>query len=209
MKEVSFNKIESVIRAAEMPKQKTVSYDVGSEHIEFEVKTALTLQERTDMAFEIADMIFPEGDNALYIPSFEDYAHAFTVLKYYTNIKVSSNVERTLAFERAAHVVEAVQGVAGDEPEKIFADADNIVRHRRQYAAHSKAVFDRLGEILNGVSSDSKVPIDEILRVLDKASDVDEEKLSAGVLKFRAQPSAENEQTGESEPIILTKAEAK
>lgn len=201
MKEISFNKIESIIRAADMPKTKIVSYDVGAEHIEFEVKTALTLQDRTNMAFEIADMICPEGDDALYIPSFEDYAHIFTVLKYYTNIKVSDNVERTLAFERAARVLETVQSVTGDEPEKVFADADNIIRHRKYCAAHSKATFDRLGEMLDRTLSDANVPIDEVLRVLDKASGADEEKLAEGVLKFRSQ----DENAAEPKPILLTK----
>lgn len=201
MKEISFNKIESIIRAADMPKTKMVSCEIGTEHIEFEVKTALTLQERTDMAFEIADMIFPEGNSALYIPSFEDYAHTFTVLKYYTNIKVSDNVERTLAFERAAHIVETVRNVTGDEPEKVFVDADNIIRHRKYCAAHSKSVFDRLGEMLDRALSDANVPIDEVLRVLDKASGVDEENLAKGVLKFRSQ----DEDNEDPKPILLTK----
>lgn len=207
MKEISFAKIDKVIKNTALPKAATIQLDAGDEQIEVEVKTSLSLRERTDMAFEIADMIFPEGADAVYMPMFEQYAQVFTVMKYYTNIKADTNVERVLAFERATHILERVSTLADEEPVEIFADADNIVRFRQQCAMHSKKVFDQLGQLLSVNAADTAVSLDEILAALGKASEIDEEKLARGVLQFRRDEAAA-EAPAESQPVILTKAEA-
>lgn len=207
MKEISFAKIDKVIKNAALPKTTMFQLDVGDEQIEVEVKTSLSLRERTDMAFEIADMIFPEDADAVYMPTFEQYAQVFTVMKYYTNIKADTNVERVLAFERATHILERVSTLADEEPVEIFADADNIVRFRQQCAMHSKKVFNQLGQLLSVNAADTAVSLDEILAALGKASEIDEEKLARGVLQFRRDEAAA-EAPAESQPVILTKAEA-
>lgn len=207
MKEISFAKIDKVIKNAALPKTTMFQLDAGDEQIEVEVKTSLSLRERTDMAFEIADMIFPEDVDAVYMPTFEQYAQVFTVMKYYTNIKADTNVERVLAFERATHILERVSTLADEEPVEIFADADNIVRFRQQCAMHSKKVFDQLGQLLSVNAADTAVSLDEILAALGKASEIDEEKLARGVLQFRRDEAAA-EAPAESQPVILTKAEA-
>lgn len=207
MKEISFAKIDKVIKNAALPKTIMFQLDAGDEQIEVEVKTSLSLRERTDMAFEIADMIFPEDADAVYMPTFEQYAQVFTVMKYYTNIKADTNVERVLAFERATHILERVSTLADEEPVEIFADADNIVRFRQQCAMHSKKVFDQLGQLLSVNAADTAVSLDEILAALGKASEIDEEKLARGVLQFRRDEAAA-EAPAESQPVILTKAEA-
>lgn len=207
MKEISFAKIDKVIKNAALPKTTMFQLDAGDEQIEVEVKTALSLRERTDMAFEIADMIFPEDADAVYMPTFEQYAQVFTVMKYYTNIKADTNVERVLAFERATHILERVSTLADEEPVEIFADADNIVRFRQQCAMHSRKVFDQLGQLLSVNAADTAVSLDEILAALGKASEIDEEKLARGVLQFRRDEAAA-EAPAESQPVILTKAEA-
>nr|DAH77468.1 MAG TPA: hypothetical protein [Bacteriophage sp.] len=207
MKEISFAKIDKVIKNAALPKTTMFQLDAGDEQIEVEVKTSLSLRERTDMAFEIADMIFPEDADAVYMPTFEQYAQVFTVMKYYTNIKADTNVERVLAFERATHILERVSTLADEEPVEIFADADNIVRFRQQCAMHSKKVFDQLGRLLSVNAADTAVSLDEILAALGKASEIDEERLARGVLQFRREEAAA-EAPAESQPVILTKAEA-
>ena len=207
MKEISFAKIDKVIKNAALPKTIMLQLDAGDEQIEVEVKTSLSLRERTDMAFEIADMIFPEDADAVYMPTFEQYAQVFTVMKYYTNIKADTNVERVLAFERATHILERVSTLADEEPVEIFADADNIVRFRQQCAMHSKKVFDQLGRLLSVNAADTAVSLDEILAALGKASEIDEERLARGVLQFRRDEAAA-EAPAESQPVILTKAEA-
>lgn len=207
MKEISFAKIDKVIKNAALPKTTMFQLDAGDEQIEVEVKTSLSLRERTDMAFEIADMIFPEDADAVYMPTFEQYAQVFTVMKYYTNIKADTNVERVLAFERATHILERVSTLADEEPVEIFADADNIVRFRQQCAMHSRKVFDQLGQLLSVNAADTAVSLDEILAALGKASEIDEEKLARGVLQFRRDEAAA-EAPAESQPVILTKAEA-
>lgn len=207
MKEISFAKIDKVIKNAALPKTTMFQLDAGDEQIEVEVKTSLSLRERTDMAFEIADMIFPEDADAVYMPTFEQYAQVFTVMKYYTNIKADTNVERVLAFERATHILERVSTLADEEPVEIFADADNIVRFRQQCAMHSRKVFDQLGQLLSVNAVDTAVSLDEILAALGKASEIDEEKLARGVLQFRRDEAAA-EAPAESQPVILTKAEA-
>ena len=207
MKEISFAKIDKVIKNAALPKTTMFQLDAGDEQIEVEVKTSLSLRERTDMAFEIADMIFPEDADAVYMPTFEQYAQVFTVMKYYTNIKADTNVERVLAFERATHILERVSTLADEEPVEIFADADNIVRFRKQCAMYSKTVFDQLGQLLSVNAADMAVSLDEILAALGKASEIDEEKLARGVLQFRRDEAAA-EAPAESQPVILTKAEA-
>lgn len=207
MKEISFAKIDKVIKNAALPKTTIFQLDAGDEQIEVEVKTSLSLRERTDMAFEIADMIFPEDADAVYMPTFEQYAQVFTVMKYYTNIKADTNVERVLAFERATHILERVSTLADEEPVEIFADADNIVRFRQQCAMHSKKVFDQLGQLLSVNAADTAVSLDEILAALGKAAEIDEEKLARGVLQFRRDEAAA-EAPAESQPVILTKAEA-
>lgn len=207
MKEISFAKIDKVIKNTALPKTTMFQLDAGDEQIEVEVKTSLSLRERTDMAFEIADMIFPEDADAVYMPTFEQYAQVFTVMKYYTNIKADTNVERVLAFERATHILERVSTLADEEPVEIFADADNIVRFRQQCAMHSRKVFDQLGQLLSVNAADTAVSLDEILAALGKASEIDEEKLARGVLQFRRDEAAA-EAPAESQPVILTKAEA-
>ena len=207
MKEISFAKIDKVIKNAALPKTTMFQLDAGDEQIEVEVKTSLSLRERTDMAFEIADMIFPEDADAVYMPTFEQYAQVFTVMKYYTNIKADTNVERVLAFERATHILERVSTLADEEPVEIFADADNIVRFRQQCAMHSKKVFDQLGQLLSVNAADTAASLDEILAALGKASEIDEERLARGVLQFRRDEAAA-EAPAESQPVILTKAEA-
>ena len=207
MKEISFAKIDKVIKNAALPKTIMFQLDAGDEQVEVEVKTSLSLRERTDMAFEIADMIFPEDADAVYMPTFEQYAQVFTVMKYYTNIKADTNVERVLAFERATHILERVSTLADEEPVEIFADADNIVRFRQQCAMHSRKVFDQLGQLLSVNAADTAVSLDEILAALGKASEIDEEKLARGVLQFRRDEAAA-EAPVESQPVILTKAEA-
>lgn len=207
MKEISFAKIDKVIKNAALPKTVTIQLDAGDEQIEVEVKTSLSLRERTDMAFEIADMIFPEGTDAVYMPMFAQYAQVFSIIKYYTNIKADTNVERVLAFERATHILDRVSAIADEEPIEIFADADNIVRYRKQCAMHSKYVFDKIGELISADAADSTVPLEEIIAALGRVSDIDEEKLAGGVLQYRREEAAA-EASVEPQPIILTKSEA-
>ena len=128
-------------------------------------------------------------------------------MKYYTNIKTDTNVERVLAFERVAHILDRVCSIANDEPVEIFANAESIVRYRKQCAMHSKRVFDQLGQVLSMSMADSAVSLDEILVALGKASEIDEEKLASGVLQYRREEAAASV-PAESQPIILTKAES-
>lgn len=207
MKEISYAKIDKVIKNEALPKTATIHLNAGDEQIEVEVKTSLSLRERTDMTFEIADMIFPDDAEAVYMPMFEKYAQVFTVLKYYTNIKADTNVERVLAFDRATHILDRINTIADEEPIEIFADADNIVRYRKQCAMHSKRVFDQIGQIFSMNADDAAVSLEEVLAALGKASEIDEEKLAKGVLQYR-RDEASAEAPVESQPIILTKAEA-
>lgn len=207
MKEISYAKIDKVIKNEALPKTATIHLDAGDEQTEVEVKTSLSLRERTDMTFEIADMIFPDDADAVYMPMFEKYAQVFTVLKYYTNIKADTNVERVLAFDRATHILDRINTIADEEPIEIFADASDIIRYRKQCAMHSKRVFDQIGQILSMNADDAAVSLEEVLAALGKASEIDEEKLARGVLQYR-RDEASAEAPVESQPIILTKAEA-
>ena len=204
MKEISFAKLDKVIKNAALPKTAVIRLDAGDEQIDVQIKAALSLRERTDMAFEIADMLFPEGADAVYVPTFERYAQVFSVMKYYTNIKVDTNVERVLAFERATHILERVNTIADEEPFEIFADAANIVRYRKQCVMHSKYIFDRIGELLSGYSADASVPLEDVITALYRAAGVEEEQLARGVLQFRREEGAAA--ADGLQPVILAKS---
>lgn len=211
MKEVSFAKIDKIIKATDVRKNAVVSLNAGDEVIDVEVKSFLTLKERTDMAFEIADMVFPDdGRDVSYIPSFVEYAHAFTCFKYFTNLKVDTNVERVLAFERATAMTDRVRSISGAELSQIFAEADQIIEYRKQCAAHAKSTLDALQGLIDGIGSlldaaqdDSRVPLEDIVQALQTAKNVDEESLSQGVLEFR---KAQQPQTDLAPaPVLLSK----
>lgn len=203
MKEISFGKIDKIIKDSSL-KTRIVQIRVGDEEIEIEVKTSLSLKEKTDMAFEIADMIFPEGKGEMYIPTFERYAQTFTLMKYYTNLKVDTKVERVLAFARIVDLIGTVCAVTNDEPAEVFGAAENIIEYRKQCAIHSKAVFDTFGGMLSSDLSDSAVPLDDIVAAFERAAEIDEERLAGGVLEYR-KASSEADGHTEAQPIILTK----
>lgn len=211
MKEISFTKIDKIIKATTLPRNTTITLNAGDEAVEVEVKQVLTLQERTDMAFEIADIVFPEDGRAVsYIPSFLEYAHAFACFKYFTNLKEDTNVERVLAFERATAMVSRIQEVSLTPLGKIFDEANQIIEYRKQCAAHAKSTLDALQGLIDGIGSlldaaqdDSRVPLEDIVQALQTAKNVDEESLSQGVLEFR---KAQQSQTDlASAPVLLSK----
>lgn len=211
MKEVSFAKIDKIIKATDVLKNAVVSLNAGDEVIDVEVKSFLTLKERTDMAFEIADMVFPDdGRDVSYIPSFVEYARAFTCFKYFTNLKIDTNVERVLAFERATAMTDRVRSISGAALSQIFAEADQIIEYRKQCAAHAKSTLDALQGLIDGIGSlldaaqdDSRVPLEDIVQALQTAKNVDEESLSRGVLEFR---KAQQPQTDLAPaPVLLSK----
>lgn len=213
MKEISFTKIDKIIKATTLPRNTTITLNAGDEAVEVEVKQVLTLQERTDMAFEIADIVFPEDGRAVsYIPSFLEYAHAFACFKYFTNLKEDTNVERVLAFERATAMVSRIQEVSLTPLGKIFDEANQIIEYRKQCAAHSKAVMDELHSLLgtaNAVFSsmhdDNRVPLEDIVQALQSVQDVDEESLSRGVLEFHKEQTQSEAVEAATGPVLLSK----
>lgn len=199
MKEVSISKIDKIIKNAALPATAEIVLHAGDEEIPVTVTLRLSVAERTDMINEIADMVFPVGRDAIYIPSFEEAAQVYAFFNHFTNIRLSAGSQKLMDLNAATSLVECVNKMSGGLVTSVFDEANKLIEYRKECAAHSKDTMDAMQDLISAVNSlvhaatqDANVPLDDVLKAVAQISDVDKDELIKAVVRNRAKKSEES-----------------
>lgn len=206
MKEVSISKIDKIIKDAALPATAEIVLHAGDEEIPVTVTLRLSVAERTDMVNEIADMVFPVGRDAIYIPSFEEAARVYAFFNHFTNIRIAAGSQKLLDLNAATGLVERVNTMSGGLVTSVFDEANKLIEYRKECAAHSKDTMDALQDLISAVSGlvhvatqDNNIPLDDVLEAVSRISEVDKDEFVEAVARNRAKKS-EEANTGTSVP---------
>lgn len=198
MKEVSISKIDKIIKNAALPATAEIVLHAGDEEIPVTVTLRLSVAERTDMVNEIADMVFPVGRDAIYIPSFEEAARVYAFFNHFTNIRIAAGSQKLLDLNAATGLVERVNTMSGGLVTSVFDEANKLIEYRKECAAHSKDTMDALQDLISAVSGlvhvatqDNNIPLDDVLEAVSRISEVDKDEFVEAVARNRAKKSEE------------------
>lgn len=198
MKEVSISKIDKIIKDAALPATAEIVLHAGDEEIPVTVTLRLSVAERTDMVNEIADMVFPVGRDAIYIPSFEEAARVYAFFNHFTNIRIAAGSQKLLDLNAATGLVERVNTMSGGLVTSVFDEANKLIEYRKECAAHSKDTMDALQDLISAVSGlvhvatqDNNIPLDDVLEAVSRISEVDKDEFVEAVARNRAKKSEE------------------
>lgn len=198
MKEVSISKIDKIIKNAALPATAEIVLHAGDEEIPVTVTLRLSVAERTDMINEIADMVFPVGRDAIYIPSFEEAARVYAFFNHFTNIRIAAGSQKLLDLNAATGLVERVNTMSGGLVTSVFDEANKLIEYRKECAAHSKDTMDALQDLISAVSGlvhvatqDNNIPLDDVLEAVSRISEVDKDEFVEAVARNRAKKSEE------------------
>lgn len=198
MKEVSISKIDKIIKDAALPATAEIVLHAGDEEIPVTVTLRLSVAERTDMVNEIADMVFPVGRDAIYIPSFEEAAQVYAFFNHFTNIRIAAGSQKLLDLNAATGLVERVNTMSGGLVTSVFDEANKLIEYRKECAAHSKDTMDALQDLISAVSGlvhvatqDNNIPLDDVLEAVSRISEVDKDEFVEAVARNRAKKSEE------------------
>lgn len=198
MKEVSISKIDKIIKNAALPATAEIVLHAGDEEIPVTVTLRLSVAERTDMINEIADMVFPVGRDAIYIPSFEEAARVYAFFNHFTNIRIAAGSQKLLDLNAATGLVERVNTMSGGLVTSVFDEANKLIEYRKECAAHSKDTMDALQDLISAVSGlvhvatqDNNIQLDDVLEAVSRISEVDKDEFVEAVARNRAKKSEE------------------
>ena len=198
MKEVPISKIDKIIKNAALPATAEIVLHAGDEEIPVTVTLRLSVAERTDMVNEIADMVFPVGRDAIYIPSFEEAARVYAFFNHFTNIRIAAGSQKLLDLNAATGLVERVNTMSGGLVTSVFDEANKLIEYRKECAAHSKDTMDALQDLISAVrglvhvaTQDNNIPLDDVLEAVSRISEVDKDEFVEAVARNRAKKSEE------------------
>lgn len=198
MKEVSISKIDKIIKDAALPAIAEIVLHSGDEEIPVTVTLHLSVAERTDMVNEIADMVFPVGRDAIYIPSFEEAARVYAFFNHFTNIRIAAGSQKLLDLNAATGLVERVNTMTSGLVAAVFEEADKLIEYRKECAAHSKDTMDIMQDLISAVSGivqaatqDNNVPLDDVLEAVSRISEADKDEFVKAVVRNRAEKSGD------------------
>ena len=221
MKEVSISKIDKIIKNAALPATTEIILHAGEDEIPVTVTLRLSVAERTDMVNEIADMIFPIGRDAIYIPSFEEAAQVYAFFNHFTNIRIGAGSQKLLDLNAATGLVDRVNTMTGGLVATVFEEANKLIEYRKECAAHSKDTMDAMQDLISAVNGivqavtqDSNIPLDDVLNAVSRISEVDKDEFVRAVARNRAEQSEVSSvinqpSTKASETIELVSSELK
>ena len=221
MKEVSISKIDKIIKNAALPATTEIILHAGEDEIPVSVTLRLSVAERTDMVNEIADMVFPIGRDAIYIPSFEEAAQVYAFFNHFTNIRIGAGSQKLLDLNDATGLVDRVNTMTGGLVATVFVEANKLIEYRKECAAHSKDTMDAMQDLISAVNNivqavtqDSNIPLDDVLNAVSRISEVDKDEFVRAVARNRAEQSEVSSvinqpSTKASETIELVSSELK
>lgn len=221
MKEVSISKIDKIIKNAALPVTTEIILHAGEDEIPVSVKLRLSVAERTDMVNEIADMVFPIGRDAIYIPSFEEAAQVYAFFNHFTNIRIGAGSQKLLDLNDATGLVDRVNTMTGGLVATVFEEANKLIEYRKECVAHSKDTMDAMQDLISAVNGivqavtqDSNIPLDDVLNAASRISEVDKDEFVRAVARNRAEQSEVSSvinqpSTKASETIELVSSELK
>ena len=196
MKEVSISKIDKIIKNAALPATTEIILHAGEDEIPVSVTLRLSVAERTDMVNEIADMVFPIGRDAIYIPSFEEAAQVYAFFNHFTNIRIGAGSQKLLDLNDATGLVDRVNTMTGGLVATVFEEANKLIEYRKECAAHSKDTMDAMQDLISAVNGivqavtqDSNIPLDDVLNAVSMISEGDKDELVRAVVRNRAEQS--------------------
>lgn len=221
MKEVSISKIDKIIKNAALPATTKIILHAGEDEIPVSVTLRLSVAARTDMVNEIADMVFPIGRDAIYIPSFEEAAQVYAFFNHFTNIRIGAGSQKLLDLNDATGLVDRVNTMTGGLVATVFEEANKLIEYRKECAAHSKDTMDAMQDLISAVNGivqavtqDSNIPLDDVLNAVSRISEVDKDEFVRAVARNRAEQSEVSSvinqpSTKASETIELVSSELK
>lgn len=146
--------MEQIKKIAEAKKAEVahLTYNVGDEVIDIEVKPYLPFGERCVMVHSIAQMVFRQDENGetVYAPYMLSLAQAYNLLAFYTNIALSADADAVWAFCLKTKCIDDILAVIDDEDVvRIYAEANTLIEYMKaQMLKKSKA--DELAGTISG-----------------------------------------------------------
>lgn len=149
MKKVKNNALRALIEA-QSKGQKELIYSEGTDNeLRIKVVSAIPYTKRTRMIAEIVSLNFA-GDAANiddYMSSSLDFARKYTVLKYYTDLKLPTNIDELWLVLNYTTIYKDVVDFVGEDIVQIFNEADKMIDAKVSHLTHKTELSLFLGTI--------------------------------------------------------------
>ena len=126
--------VASIMRAAKRDEKNVITVGDDENVIEVPVKNRLTIKERSGMVQDIASMMFAEDEdgNEYYAPYLERFATEYSVMNYFTDIEMPSDMDKIWEFLDSTGVAKKIIGEMHHYITPIISEARELVEHKKQ-----------------------------------------------------------------------------
>lgn len=191
-KKISSATIDKIIKE-NTKENKTLILKTADAEIEVVIKPYISYPERSQMANDIANHCYDENGN--YHPEFFDMAYKLTLIECYTNINtdIKDSVNQMHILCESTNLIEEIVDYVNDCGQ-IWNDAHDIIDWRNEQSLKSNAwddvaymisgLLDKLADRLDKMPETSKEDADKFAALTAKLSNITEDKIIDGILKF-------------------------
>lgn len=191
-KKISSATIKEIIKENNKEDKKIILKTADAE-IEVVIKPYISYQERTQMVNDIASECYDEIGN--YHPEFFDIAYKIALIEHYTNINtdIKDSVNQMHILCESTNLIEEIVNYVNDCGQ-IWNDVHDIINWRNEQSLKSNAwddvaymisgLLDKLADRLDKMPETSKEDADKFAALTAKLSNMSEDKIIDGILKF-------------------------
>lgn len=191
-KKISSATIKEIIKENNKEDKKIILKTADAE-IEVVIKPYISYQERTQMVNDIASECYDEVGN--YHPEFFDIAYKIALIEHYTNINtdIKDSVNQMHILCESTNLIEEIVNYVNDCGQ-IWNDVHDIINWRNEQSLKSNAwddvaymisgLLDKLADRLDKMPETSKEDADKFAALTAKFSNMSEDKIIDGILKF-------------------------
>ena len=173
------------------------------EEIHIQVRKHISYVERLKLISEIAAYVFPVVDGIYdisnYEPAQEEFAVRFTILSYFTDLKLPTDAKVLGDLVMNTSLYDDVEKLIGaDYLADIILQADQIIDTNKELAIKNNTanlLLVKIGDIMGKIGDKFKdINIDEIKNLMGKFKDINSDKIIETILN----QNKENKNVGEN-----------
>lgn len=191
MKKTSKKALRTLVEAQSRG-QKEIIYNEGTEdELKVVVVSAIPYTKRTVLISELVALNFAGDASHIndYMPSALEFARKYTIVRYYSNLKLPTNLDELWLILNHTSIFQDIYGFVGNDIDKIFDEADKQIEAKLAYLANQSDLNLFLGNISKVVEKFGDalkdVDVHKLISVLGNMSQLSSEELVDSILKVK------------------------
>lgn len=173
-KENNTSKIKAFI-LGQAAKPEVLTYPLGEKgNLVVNVTPVLPFTQRAQMVRTIADIVFVNDEEHIsdYSPEYLKFAQKFSVISYYTDLKLPTDVNDAWLVLDNTTLYDDVVKIVGDDVQCVFAEANELISAKKNYLINKTDInklFGKISEKLESFSSQfTEQDLKSIMQMLEK-----------------------------------------